>query len=177
MFWEPAFCWQKPNQTTGKDKMDESSMSFSNFGLPKEINGAIKDLGYKAPTPIQAQTLPHSLNGEDIIGQAQTGTGKTAAFLISILTYELENPPEEDRPPGSPFALIIAPTRELVLQIQKDAMMKQLIKFPKLYYAKSSFPLEISQRAFDFLWRICESYELWCKESKQSELIKLDLLN
>ena len=101
--------------------MDESSMSFSNFGLPKEINGAIKDLGYKAPTPIQAQTLPHSLNGEDIIGQAQTGTGKTAAFLISILTYELENPPEEDRPPGSPFALIIAPTRELVLQIQKDA--------------------------------------------------------
>ena len=101
--------------------MDESSMSFSNFGLPKEINGAIKDLGYKAPTPIQAQTLPHSLNGEDIIGQAQTGTGKTAAFLISILTYELENPPEEDRPPGSPFALIIAPTRELVLQIQRDA--------------------------------------------------------
>ena len=64
-----------------------------------------------------------------------------------------------------------------LLQIQKDAMMKQLIKFPKLYYAKSSFPLEISQRAFDFLWRICESYELWCKESKQSELIKLDLLN
>ncbi len=94
--------------------MDESSMSFSNFGLPKEINGAIKDLGYKAPTPIQAQTLPHSLNGEDIIGQAQTGTGKTAAFLISILTYELENPPEEDRPPGSPFALIIAPARNLV---------------------------------------------------------------
>ena len=101
--------------------MDESSVSFSNFGLPKEINGAIKDLGYKAPTPIQAQTLPHSLNGEDIIGQAQTGTGKTAAFLISILTDELENPPEKDRPPGSPFALIIAPTRELVLQIQKDA--------------------------------------------------------
>ena len=63
-----------------------------------------------------------------------------------------------------------------LLQIQKDAMMKQLIKFPKLYYAKSSFPLEISQRAFDFLWRMCESYELWCKESKQNELIKLNLI-
>ena len=63
-----------------------------------------------------------------------------------------------------------------LLQIQKDAMMKQLIRFPKLYYAKSSFPLEISQRAFDFLWRMCESYELWCKESKQNELIKLNLI-
>ena len=101
--------------------MNKSETSFRTFGLPTEINRAIKDLGYKTPTPIQAQTLPHSLNGEDIIGQAQTGTGKTAAFLISILTYELENPPEENRLPGSPFALIIAPTRELVLQIQKDA--------------------------------------------------------
>ena len=100
--------------------MNKSETSFRAFGLPTEINRAIKDLGYKAPTPIQAQTLPHSLNGEDIIGQAQTGTGKTAAFLISILAYELENPPEEIRSPGSPFALIIAPTRELVLQIQKD---------------------------------------------------------
>ena len=100
--------------------MNRSEIGFRAFGLPEEINRAIKDLGYKTPTPIQSQTLPHSLNGEDIIGQAQTGTGKTAAFLISILAYELENPPEEIRSPGSPFALIIAPTRELVLQIQKD---------------------------------------------------------
>ena len=77
--------------------MNKSETSFRTFGLPTEINRAIKDLGYKTPTPIQAQTLPHSLNGEDIIGQAQTGTGKTAAFLISILTYELENPPEPAR--------------------------------------------------------------------------------
>ena len=75
--------------------MDRSEIGFRAFGLPEEINRAIKDLGYKTPTPIQSQTLPHSLNGEDIIGQAQTGTGKTAAFLISILTYELENPPEK----------------------------------------------------------------------------------
>ena len=62
-----------------------------------------------------------------------------------------------------------------LLYVQKDATVKQLIKYPDLYYAKSSFPLEISQRAFDFLWRMCESYELWCKETKQDNLIILDL--
>ena len=56
-------------------------------------------------------------------------------------------------------------------------MIKQLIQFPDLYYAKSHFPLEISQRAFDHLWRMCESYELWCKETKQLELIKLKLID
>ena len=63
-----------------------------------------------------------------------------------------------------------------LLQIQKDVMIKQLIKFPELYYAKSHFPLEISQRAFDHLWRMCESYELWCKETKQKELIFLNII-
>ncbi len=64
-----------------------------------------------------------------------------------------------------------------LLQIQKDVMVKQLIKFPELYYAKSHFPLEISQRAFDHLWRMCESYELWCKETKQKKLIKLNIID
>ena len=64
-----------------------------------------------------------------------------------------------------------------LLQIQKDVMIKQLIKFPELYYAKSHFPLEISQRAFDHLWRTCESYELWCKESKQENLITLKIID
>ena len=54
-----------------------------------------------------------------------------------------------------------------LLQIQKELMIKQLIQFPDLYYAKSHFPLEISQRAFDHLWRMCESYELWCIETNQ----------
>ena len=62
-----------------------------------------------------------------------------------------------------------------LLQIQKDTMIKQLMKIPKLYYAKSHFPLELSQRAFDHLWRVCESYELWCKETKQNGLILLNL--
>jgi len=64
-----------------------------------------------------------------------------------------------------------------LLEVQKDMMIKQMIQFPDLYYAKSHFPLEISQRAFDHLWRLCESYELWCKESGQSELLKLDIID
>ena len=64
-----------------------------------------------------------------------------------------------------------------LLDLQKEAMIKQLIKFPDLYYAKSHFPLEISQRATNHLWRVCESYELWCKETKNNSLIKLNLLD
>ena len=64
-----------------------------------------------------------------------------------------------------------------LLEIQKDSMVKFLIKIPKLYYAKTHFPLEISQRAFDHLWRVCESYEMWCNETKQKKLITLNILN
>ncbi len=64
-----------------------------------------------------------------------------------------------------------------LLRIQKEMMVKQLIEFPELYYAKSHFPLELSQRAFDHLWRMCESYELWCKETKQTSLIKLNIID
>ena len=62
-----------------------------------------------------------------------------------------------------------------LLKVQKDMVIKQLIQFPDLYYTKSHFPLEISQRAFDHLWRMCESYELWCKETSQLELIYLNI--
>ena len=62
-----------------------------------------------------------------------------------------------------------------LLKVQKDMMIKQLIQFPDLYYTKSHFPLEISQRAFDQLWRICESYELWCKEIGNKNKIFLNL--
>ena len=64
-----------------------------------------------------------------------------------------------------------------LLELQKDSMLKFLMKIPKLYYTKSHFPLEISQRAFDHLWRVCESYEMWCKETKQEKLITLNILN
>ena len=64
-----------------------------------------------------------------------------------------------------------------LLHAQKDATIKQLIKYPELYYVKSSFPLEISQRSFDFLWRMCESYELWCRETKQTEKLLLKIID
>ena len=64
-----------------------------------------------------------------------------------------------------------------LLELQKDSMIKFLMKIPKLYYTKSHFPLEISQRAFDHLWRVCESYEMWCKETKQEDLITLKILD
>ena len=64
-----------------------------------------------------------------------------------------------------------------LLKIQKDMMIKQLTQFPDLYYTKSHYPLEISQRAFDQIWRMCESYELWCKETKQNNLIVLNIID
>ncbi|MCY4530961.1 MAG: DEAD/DEAH box helicase [Gammaproteobacteria bacterium] len=96
--------------------------NFTDFDLPNELNRAIDDLAFTRCTPVQTATLPYSIDGRDIIAQAQTGTGKTAAFLISIITYHLENPELNERVAGTPFALIIAPTRELVLQITEDAV-------------------------------------------------------
>ena len=64
-----------------------------------------------------------------------------------------------------------------LLRVQKDMMMKQLIQFPDLYYTKNNIPLEISQRAFDHLWRICENYELWCKETNQPDLLVLNIID
>ena len=62
-----------------------------------------------------------------------------------------------------------------LLKIQKDLMIKQLIKFPDLYYTKNNISLDISRRAFEHLWRLCESYELWCKETDQNDLLVLNI--
>ncbi len=64
-----------------------------------------------------------------------------------------------------------------LLDIQKESMIKFLLKIPKLYYTKTHFPLKLSQRAFNHLWRVCESYEMWCRETKQKNLIKLNLID
>ncbi|WLG94887.1 ATP-dependent RNA helicase RhlB [Pseudomonas sp. FP198] len=99
----------------------EGKTRFHDFKLAPELMHAIQDLGFPYCTPIQAQVLGYTLAGKDAIGRAQTGTGKTAAFLISIITQLLQTPPPKERYMGEPRALIIAPTRELVVQIAKDA--------------------------------------------------------
>lgn len=96
---------------------------FHDFDIPKEILHAIYDLGFQYCTQVQSETLPKSLAGDDVTAQAQTGTGKTAAFLITIFHHILKYPIEKKRRPGTPRALILAPTRELVLQIEKDARL------------------------------------------------------
>ena len=99
----------------------EGKTRFHDLELSKEILHAIYDLGFQYCTQVQAEVLSKSINGRDITAQAQTGTGKTAAFLITIFNHIIKNPVDEKRRPGTPRALILAPTRELVLQIEKDA--------------------------------------------------------
>lgn len=103
---------------------------FHDFPLHLDLMQGIAACGYQYCTPIQAQVLDLTLAGRDAIGRAQTGTGKTAAFLITIINDLLNNPLEVQRYAGEPRALIIAPTRELAMQIEKDA--KQLAAFTSL---------------------------------------------
>lgn len=96
-------------------------MKFEELHIHEKVLEGIKAAGFTECTPVQALTLPDALNGKDIAAQAQTGTGKTAAFLISVFSRMLTVPP-----PGqghSPRALVIAPTRELVLQIEAEAKL------------------------------------------------------
>jgi ATP-dependent RNA helicase RhlB len=92
---------------------------FDDFDLPEAVREGIRGAGFTHCTPIQERTLPLSLAGRDVAGQAQTGTGKTAAFLVTVFTRLLER--ERTGPANAPRALIIAPTRELAVQIADDA--------------------------------------------------------
>ncbi|MDA8986181.1 ATP-dependent RNA helicase RhlB [Luminiphilus sp.] len=96
-------------------------MKFDTLNLDVTVQKGIDALGFEFCSPIQAQILPHTLGGNDAIGKAQTGTGKTAAFLITIFNDLLSHPIEGERFLGEPRAVIIAPTRELVMQIAEDA--------------------------------------------------------
>lgn len=109
----------------------EGETRFHDLDLPDVVMHAIQDMGFQYCSPIQAKILPQTLKGLDAIGKAQTGTGKTAAFLITIIDDLLKHPIEEQRYLGDPRALIIAPTRELVMQIAEDA--KALCKYANLH--------------------------------------------
>jgi len=101
-----------PHLTDGK--------TFTEFNLSDEILKGIENAGFVRCTPIQELALPITLAGEDIAAQAQTGTGKTAAFLITLLQHLLK---KDKRKAGMPSALILAPTRELALQIYQDGQV------------------------------------------------------
>ena len=97
-----------------------TSTAFDSFDLPPEVLEGLAEARFVNCTPIQAQVLPVALEGKDIAGQAQTGTGKTGAFLVTVLTRLLRRP---ERPPNLPAAIIVAPTRELASQIHEEAML------------------------------------------------------
>ena len=95
-------------------------MRFDELKLPEQVRQGIAEAGFTDCTPIQERTLPLSLSGTDVAGQAQTGTGKTAAFLVTLFTRLLAAP---TRKGTHPRALVLAPTRELVVQIEQDAQL------------------------------------------------------
>ncbi len=116
---------------TSESKPESETVSFDSFDLEQPLRDAIAKLGFEFCTPIQAQSLVHTLAGHDVTGKAQTGTGKTAAFLITIINDLLTHPVEGDRFLAEPRALIIAPTRELAMQIANDSV--QLTEFTDLH--------------------------------------------
>ena len=99
-----------------------TDVTFSSFELHPALLAGLEGAGFTRCTPIQALTLPVALPGGDVAGQAQTGTGKTLAFLVAVINRLLIRPALADRKPEDPRALILAPTRELAIQIHKDAM-------------------------------------------------------
>ena len=97
-----------------------TDVTFASLPLHPSLQEGLNALGFSHCTPIQAQTLPLALQGVDLAGQAQTGTGKSAAFLLATMDFLLRKPRHGE--PGQPRAVMLAPTRELAIQICKDAV-------------------------------------------------------
>src|SRR5450631_1263719 len=135
-----------------EEKMSDAHLSqiaFDSLTLPVSLKRGIAELGYIRCTPIQAQTLPEALSGHDVAGQAQTGTGKTAAFLVALFNRLLTEAPSPKRPVNAPRAIVVAPTRELAVQIHSDALgigkytgLKLAIVFGGVDYEKQRRILE-----------------------------------
>ena len=98
-----------------------TEIRFKDFDLDPSIIKGLDEAGFEFCTPIQAQSIPIALTGKDIAGEAQTGTGKTAAFMVACLDHLLKTPAHEQRQKTEIRTMILAPTRELAIQIHKDA--------------------------------------------------------
>jgi ATP-dependent RNA helicase RhlB len=123
--------------------------AYSSFDLAPSVMRGIRDAGFERCTPIQAQTLPFALTGRDVAGQAQTGTGKTAAFLVSMFQTLLTRVPAEDRPKAAIRGIVIAPTRELAVQIHNDALVLGRHTGLKLACVFGGVDYEKQRRQFD----------------------------
>ncbi len=104
---------------------DSTAVSFRDLGLPEPILTTLAGLGYETPSPIQAAMIPHIMAGRDVLGQAQTGTGKTAAFALPLLAGL-------DAKAGKPQVLVLAPTRELAIQVA-EAFQKYAENLPAFH--------------------------------------------
>ncbi|MCS6946570.1 MAG: DEAD/DEAH box helicase, partial [Steroidobacteraceae bacterium] len=120
-----------------------TTLRFDTLGLRPEVLQGVQAAGFVYCTPIQAQALPAALQRRDVAGQAQTGTGKTAAFLVALYQHLLTIPAAAQRPANAIRALIVAPTRELAVQIHRDAEvlgrftgLRQVVVFGGVDYEK-----------------------------------------
>ncbi|TWI12061.1 DEAD/DEAH box helicase [Aerolutibacter ruishenii] len=128
---------ETPATPESQNSADSPSVKFSDLGLPESLLKALTDVGYETPSPIQAATIPPLLAGRDVLGQAQTGTGKTAAFALPVLA-QIE--PKQSKPQ----ALVLAPTRELAIQVA-EAFQKYAVNMPgfhvlPIYGGQSYYP-------------------------------------
>jgi superfamily II DNA/RNA helicase len=110
-----ASWWTVSNENDENDLLESDGASFAALGLHPQLTEALTALGYEEPTPIQAEAIPHMLAGHDLLGQAATGTGKTAAFALPIL----QRLAERAGPRQGPLAVILVPTRELAIQVSE----------------------------------------------------------
>lgn len=101
---------------------EQDPLRFADLGLAEPVMAAVAEVGYETPSPIQAATIPALLAGRDVLGQAQTGTGKTAAFALPLLS-------RLDLRAGKPQVLVLAPTRELAIQVA-EAFQRYANKLP-----------------------------------------------
>ncbi|MGC8519883.1 MAG: DEAD/DEAH box helicase [Steroidobacteraceae bacterium] len=163
------------------DPLDQA-VTFAGFGLTAPVLAGIRDAGFTSCTPIQAQTLPIAIAGRDVAGQAQTGTGKTAAFLVALYNTLLTRGAPPGRTATSARALIVAPTRELAVQIHHDAEtlgrhtgLKQAVVYGGIDYEQQRRTLE---EGIDVLigtpGRLIDYYKQHVFELKHAQAVVLD---
>ena len=167
---------------TESEKSDTlfTDRTFHDLHLPEQIQRAIDDQGFTHLTRVQGEVLPVSLEGQDVVAQAQTGSGKTAAYLLTIFTHILRTPRESS--PETPRALIVAPTRELAVQIAGDAEglghhagIRTHVVFGGLDYRKQR---EILERGTDLLvgtpGRLIDYHKKGSYSLRKTEMVVID---